>query len=682
MKVPYYQLIIYPMLFLLGVSAMAQNNVYERLKSQGQVPISFVAELQSEVKVLVESDSLIDKKKDKQYYYKTSSYFLKRLYQSGLVLFNDQVSNYLNNIKDAIGHATNRSLDDVRVYAIKYSSVNAFTTTDGAIFVNLGLIARTKSEDELAFVLCHEIAHYLLQHNINGFIEQRNQVTESRRSKEKWLEGLEKCQYERSLETEADSLGLALFEESHYSWKAITPLFNMLRDSDMPPFDVDPISSHLSTSYIAVNDSLFLDKEANEKTASSTSSYSSHPAPDARRKMLLEKAKRSNPELAVGNKFEAIVKIAGYELLAIFNDNFDYYSAYYVACHLLTNYPSDVYIQYHQARAAYGMAKYLSVESNENSLPRLSSGDITSLNFRYDPFMTKLVDFIESDMDRPKVSVWAYSVCCEYAENSEYKADEIYACMNDLWITFEKSDIADCKEFKVLQKHPIPPVVNYVICFENTTTKSEIVRRPGKGKNKVSVIALNPEFARVNLAKRSNQFNYDFSISNQITFNKKLRKNSKKLRMDLVLLDAKGLKQSQIQEWYEIDYLSRFIRERNWGYVLPGYVTMYSDEVQAIAAKYNCSNLLLSTALSIRNRKNMLQFIIPITLSFAVATIPFAAYTMLKPNEHAYFAGELINLDNGGTSYQYLNHMRLKSNGGVIGANIYTMLRELSKSSK
>ncbi|MCB4825422.1 M48 family metalloprotease [Roseicella aerolata] len=54
-----------------------------------------------------------------------------------------------------------------RVLVRADDSYGAEMTRDGEIHVNIGLLSKAASEDEIAFVLAHEAAHYLLGHGIN-----------------------------------------------------------------------------------------------------------------------------------------------------------------------------------------------------------------------------------------------------------------------------------------------------------------------------------------------------------------------------------------------------------------------------------------------------------------------------------------------------------------------------------
>ena len=93
-------------------------------------------------------------------------------------LFNDTVSNYLNAVMAKI--LENRETKkDVRVFCIKSPVVNAYTTGNGIVFVTTGLLARVRTEAQLAFILSHEYMHYVYKHSIKGYIESRKIIFQS-----------------------------------------------------------------------------------------------------------------------------------------------------------------------------------------------------------------------------------------------------------------------------------------------------------------------------------------------------------------------------------------------------------------------------------------------------------------------------------------------------------------------
>jgi predicted Zn-dependent protease len=88
---------------------------------------------------------------------------------------NTALTNYLNQICAAITINSPRP-DVYNGYhvAILYSSeINAFATSGGHIFVTRGLINAAKTEDALAAVIAHEVAHIQLQHSIKAIKTSR-----------------------------------------------------------------------------------------------------------------------------------------------------------------------------------------------------------------------------------------------------------------------------------------------------------------------------------------------------------------------------------------------------------------------------------------------------------------------------------------------------------------------------
>ena len=88
---------------------------------------------------------------------------------------NPALTDYLNNIRAAI--TANSPRPDVyngyHVAILDSNEVNAFATPGGHIFVTRGLISAAKSEDALAGVIAHEVAHIQLQHGLKAIKTSR-----------------------------------------------------------------------------------------------------------------------------------------------------------------------------------------------------------------------------------------------------------------------------------------------------------------------------------------------------------------------------------------------------------------------------------------------------------------------------------------------------------------------------
>jgi predicted Zn-dependent protease len=88
---------------------------------------------------------------------------------------NPALTQYLNDICATI--TVNSSRPDIyngyHVAILDSDEINAFSTSGGHIFVTRGLIACTDSEDSLAAVLAHEIAHIQLKHSLKAIKTNR-----------------------------------------------------------------------------------------------------------------------------------------------------------------------------------------------------------------------------------------------------------------------------------------------------------------------------------------------------------------------------------------------------------------------------------------------------------------------------------------------------------------------------
>jgi predicted Zn-dependent protease len=86
----------------------------------------------------------------------------------------EALTGYVNRVGHAIVETNDkvrRPFLDYRFAVLATEEVNAFACPGGLILVSKGLIAKTKSEDELAAVLAHEIAHVTLKHGVAAIQE-------------------------------------------------------------------------------------------------------------------------------------------------------------------------------------------------------------------------------------------------------------------------------------------------------------------------------------------------------------------------------------------------------------------------------------------------------------------------------------------------------------------------------
>jgi len=89
---------------------------------------------------------------------------MRDIRNSGHVVEDPLVNEYINEIGNRIAAQTNDGDRDFTFFVIDDPRINAFALPGGYIGVHTGLLEATRSEDELAGVLAHEVAHVTQRH--------------------------------------------------------------------------------------------------------------------------------------------------------------------------------------------------------------------------------------------------------------------------------------------------------------------------------------------------------------------------------------------------------------------------------------------------------------------------------------------------------------------------------------
>ncbi len=89
---------------------------------------------------------------------------MRSIRNSGMVVEDPQVTEYINDIGHRIAAQTNQGDHEFTFFVVQDSRINAFALPGGYIGVHTGLIEATRNESELAGVLAHEVAHVTQRH--------------------------------------------------------------------------------------------------------------------------------------------------------------------------------------------------------------------------------------------------------------------------------------------------------------------------------------------------------------------------------------------------------------------------------------------------------------------------------------------------------------------------------------
>ncbi len=219
--------------------------------------------------------------KSKKTFYLQSSFIIDDLLHSGDVLFSDDVTIYINKIADELLKNNPELRKKISFYCVKSAAPNAFATDRGDIFVNLGLLAAMKTEAEIAFVLAHEIVHFEKKHNITSHVEFKK-IERKLFNTKSYDKLLEKSNYSKKMELEADDLGLKKILESQYNPLVSDHLFDRLSLAHLPYEEMKIDSNFLNLPGLTLPSTLFLSivekgKPKDDDSENDASKYSTHP---------------------------------------------------------------------------------------------------------------------------------------------------------------------------------------------------------------------------------------------------------------------------------------------------------------------------------------------------------------------------------------------------------------------
>lgn len=417
--------ILFGLLFLSSFCIYAQStSTYSQIiSSSGEIPNRLnpnVNDYISKAKNRLHPDNYLNIDHEKlNEFYENNAFSTKKLLEEGKLIFGDSISNYVNKIGQQILNNYPELKNDIIFYVYRSQSVNAGCLLDGIIFINIGLIAHANNEAELAFILSHEIAHYVKNHLVDQFLKNDELKSEKKKN---YLDLIkESYSYSREKELDADLFGLELFSKTKYNLSAgAIGALNVLKKSDQSfiqqPFNVAFFESenfkiprsYLSDSILSVN-----------KNESYFNEFHTHPDINERVTKIedaLNKYNKDNIELFIVSKdeFMKIQKMARLEFVRLQILHKNYCEALYNALALKQETKDKTLIDSFIAKAIYGLTKY----KNHNQI----SSIITSPSSV--PGESQAAHYFFKQLTRKQLNVlsinYLYELHKKYPENSDY----------------------------------------------------------------------------------------------------------------------------------------------------------------------------------------------------------------------------------------------------------------------
>ena len=355
-------------MLLMHVSFAQKNDSnqvgFSTLQSKGKMPKVLLTSSSEKYKEQAEREiskkEKVRIKNTKHEFYLNSTFQIDALIKRGNVTFGDEMTEYLNKIKNTIleENELDSEKERIQVFTVKSPSINAFATDQGILFFTTGLMARLENEAQVAFILCHEITHYLEKHNVNSYIMKK--TSRLLRTSE-LVESLSK--FSKENEFSADKKGFELFKNLDYPKEASINALNILGKSHVSNYSEKFDLSIWEDDEFQFPTTVYRDSVVKiTPRLEEKDSISSHPSIKKRTEELQSLIKHSDSQNNSLSKqqtkqFSKIKEIAIFETL---NQNVlesNYQRALYDAYNLKKKHPKNPFIDHVLAYSIYGIGK-------------------------------------------------------------------------------------------------------------------------------------------------------------------------------------------------------------------------------------------------------------------------------------------------------------------------------------
>lgn len=669
-----------------------------------------------------------ERTRDKDDFLLESNFVLNQLLTSGRVLFNDSVSLYLAKVLNVVLKDAPTLRASVRVYALRSSVVNAFTTDDGVILISLGLLAQLEDEAQLAFILCHELVHFEHDHIINAYVEnleiKQGRGVHGRSSfDERILAG---SHYSKELEKEADQAGLTRFLRSGYSTASISKVFDVMRYAHLPFDDVPFDRTFFNHDDFKVSDSYFLDKvKSPEPLDGKEVADATHPSPSERQaivgKLIPEAWMGKGDAFIVSEKeFRAVREMARFELTRLYLMSNQPVMAIYNAFLLLRTHDANAYLNYQVGRALYMLAKFkmagrlsyvhpgftgMEGESQQlfhlfyrlpaDELCVLAVGHIWRLRLQY-PDNADLVAMSEDLLRQLMLDHYLPGMFSQTAQGLGIAPTD----------TLKMEQLSKYDRLRLKQMDdPRYSMLRYafVDLFANANfaaqfdkwerekwmgkkgevTPSALEKKKREDQRKWKntgfhlgidkVVMVSPAYAKLDLRKRQ-QHNFLDAEEAKLELLERMTKSAKLLALDATVLEATMLDSDKVDVFNDISFLNEWVDQR-LSHMDVDMVSLDRQRLDGLIARYGTEHFAWTGVINYRENKPLLYFYLLYAL--VPPAIPLAIYYLIRPNYDTYYYCLTFNLRTGEPSMIAYSNFRLKDAQDIINSNVYDSMWQM-----
>jgi predicted Zn-dependent protease len=354
--------------FFGNLYAQFDFNNFKNLKAEGEIPADFFENTYDKIQVDLDNKNVNLKSADQEVFLEGVHYAINDLLHSGMVVYGDEVSNYVSAIADKLLEKDQNLRSKLRFYTIKTNETNAFSTYQGIIFITTGLISQLSNEAQLAYVISHEIAHYTEEHVVQTF---------DLNSKTNNTDKIQKLSsFSKENEFEADKLGLQLYYNAGYNKNDLVSTFDVLLYSYLPFEEIEFPKNYFNSDCMTIPEGFFPNEKFSIKAEEDADdSKSSHPNIKKRKEATENEIKNlkdwgDQKFLLPEERFLNVRTLCRFESIRTDIVNAEFDDALYSIYILEQTYPNSIYLKRMKAKSWLGIAQFKSSGSLSKKLPK------------------------------------------------------------------------------------------------------------------------------------------------------------------------------------------------------------------------------------------------------------------------------------------------------------------------
>lgn len=344
-------LIVWTTTTTFAFSQMSSFKNFKTTRAVGEPPAIFKQSFEERVQNLMGDITELDEK-DKVEYAKSTAYQINKILKTGYVLYGDPMTDFVQKVGNNVLKNEPNLKGKIQFYVLKNNMTNALCTEPGIIFITTGLLAQIENEAQLAYIMCHEIAHYQGKHLQNTYKESQAQKGKLKNTNvESGDSYKDMVLFSKDNEFDADAKALELYNKAGYSIAEISKVFDVLMYSYLT-FDEIPIGDDFfGNSNVYIPRSYFPEKANPIKAFEDyDDTKSTHPNIRKRKEAILVELKeyknwKDNIRFFDEQEFKYVQNIARFETV---HDNVllgEYGEALYEIYILEKSFPKNEYLE-------------------------------------------------------------------------------------------------------------------------------------------------------------------------------------------------------------------------------------------------------------------------------------------------------------------------------------------------